>query len=309
MDSLEAGQSRHLLPALPYDHAALGRRRRAYSQGDKVNFIYRIIAAISLALALAALSGCETTTAGGAVGANRSQLMLVSSEQLNQMAAQSYAKLQADASRKGTLNQDRAMLARVRTIASRLQPQTAVFRRDAPGWKWEVNVISGNELNAFCMPGGKIMVYSGLINQLRLTDDELAIVLGHEISHALREHSREQVSQAIAAQTAIGIGAALFGLGEGSASVANAGYEALIATRFSRTDEAEADRIGLELTARAGYDPRAGITLWQKMIAASQGGRPPEFLSSHPAEASRVQQIQTLLPTVMPLYDAARRRG
>jgi len=272
-------------------------------------FIYRMIAAISLGLALAALSGCETTTAGGAVGANRSQLMLVSSEQLNQMAAQSYAKLQADASRKGTLNQDRAMLARVRAIASRLEPQTAVFRRDAPGWKWEVNVISGNELNAFCMPGGKIMVYSGLINQLRLTDEELAIVLGHEISHALREHSREQVSQAIAAQTAIGIGSALLGLGEGSASVANAAYEALIATRFSRTDENEADRIGLELTARAGYDPRAGITLWQKMIAASQGGRPPEFLSSHPAEASRVQQIQSLLPAVMPLYEAARRRG
>ena len=271
--------------------------------------IYRMIAAISLGLALAALGGCETTTTGGAVGANRSQLMLVSSEQLNQMAAQSYAKLQADASRKGTLNQDRAMLARVRAIASRLEPQTAVFRRDAPGWKWEVNVISGNELNAFCMPGGKIMVYSGLINQLRLTDDELAIVLGHEISHALREHSREQVSQAIAAQNAIGIGSALLGLGEGSANVANAGYEALIATRFSRTDEAEADRIGLELTARAGYDPRAGITLWQKMIAANQGGRPPEFLSSHPADASRVQQIQSLLPAVMPLYETARRRG
>ncbi|MBI3053320.1 MAG: M48 family metallopeptidase [Betaproteobacteria bacterium] len=272
-------------------------------------FIYRMIAAISLGLALAALSGCETTTAGGAVGANRSQLMLVSSEQLNQMAAQSYAKLQADASRKGTLNQDRAMLARVRTIASRLQPQTAVFRRDAPGWQWEVNVITANELNAFCMPGGKIMVYSGLVNQLRLTDDEIAIVLGHEISHALREHSREQVSQAIAAQTAIGIGSALFGLGESSANIANAGYEALIATRFSRTDENEADRIGLELTARAGYDPRAGITLWQKMIAANQGGRPPEFLSSHPADASRVQQIQSLLPAVMPLYETARRRG
>ena len=271
--------------------------------------VYRIVAAISLGLSLATISGCETTTTGGAVGANRSQLMLVSSAQLDQMAAQSYAKLQANASRKGTLNQDRAMLQRVRTIASRLEPKTAVFRRDAPGWKWEVNVITGNELNAFCMPGGKIMVYSGLINQLRLTDDEIAIVLGHEISHALREHSREQVSQAIAAQTAIGIGAALFGLGEGSASVANAGYEALIATHFSRTDENEADRIGLELAARAGYDPRAGVTLWQKMINASRGGRPPEFLSSHPAEAGRVQQIQALLPTVMPLYDAARRRG
>ena len=249
------------------------------------------------------------TSTGGAVGANRPQLMLVSSEQLNQMAAQSYAKLQSDASHKGALNQDRALLQRVRAIATRLEPQTGVFRADAPGWKWEVGVISSKELNAFCMPGGKIMVYSGLINQLHLSDDEIAIVLGHEISHALREHSREQVSQAMAAQTAIGIGAALLGLGEGSASVANAGYQALIATRFSRADESEADRIGLELTARAGYDPRAGVTLWQKMINASQGGRAPEFLSSHPAEASRVQQIQALLPTVIPLYEAARRRG
>ena len=270
---------------------------------------FKVFSALLFGSSLAMLSGCETTTSGGIVGANRSQLMLVSSAQLDQVAAQSYSKLQSDASRKGTLNQDHAMLQRVRAIASRLEPQTRVFRPDAPGWNWEVNVITGNELNAFCMPGGKIMVYSGLINQLHLSDDEIAIVLGHEIAHALREHSREQVSQAMAAQTVIGVGAALFGLGQGSAGVANAGYEALIATRFSRTDESEADRIGLELTARAGYDPRAGVTLWQKMVTASQGGRPPEFLSSHPAEASRVQQIQALLPTVMPLYDAARRRG
>jgi len=133
-------------------------------------------------------------------------------------------------------------------------------------------------------------------------------VLGHEIAHALREHSREQVSQAMAAQTTIGLGAALFGLGQGSADLAGAGYQALLATRFSRTDETEADRIGLELTARAGYDPRAGVTLWQKMIAANSGGRPPEFLSSHPADASRIQVIQSLLPTVIPLYAASQRR-
>lgn len=257
--------------------------------------------------ALGILGGCETTTSGGAVGADRKQLMLVSSQELDQMSTQAYAKLRAEAAGKGALNQDQAMLQRVRAIAARIQPQTRVFRADAPAWKWEVNVISSNELNAFCMPGGKIMFYSGLINQLKLTDNEIAVVMGHEIAHALREHSREQVSQAMAAQTAIGIGAALFGLGEGSAGLANAGYEALIASRFSRNDESEADRIGLELTARAGYDPRAGVTLWQKMMSASQGGRPPEFLSSHPAEASRVQQIQTLLPTVLPLYEAARR--
>jgi Zn-dependent protease with chaperone function len=207
----------------------------------------RFVATLSLCLSALALGGCETTTAGGAVGADRSQLMRVSSEQMDQMSVQGYAKLKSQASAKGALNKDQAMLQRVRTIASRLEPQTRTFRPDAPGWKWEVNVIESNELNAFCMPGGKIMVYSGLISQLRLSDDEIAIVLGHEIAHALREHSREHVSQAMAAQ--------------------------------------------------------AG--LWQKMINASKGGQPPEFLSSHPAEASRVQQIQALLPTVMPLYVAA----
>jgi predicted Zn-dependent protease len=156
------------------------------------------------------------------------------------------------------------------------------------------------------MPGGKIMVYTGLATQLKLSDDELAVVIGHEMSHALREHSREQVSQAIAAQTAIGVGTALLGLGQGSADIAGADYQSLIATRFSRTDENEADRMGLELTARAAYDPRAGVTLWQKMIDASGGSQPPEFLRSHPTGASRVQTIQSLLPTVTPLYEAAR---
>ena len=271
--------------------------------------ILHLFIAMLLSVSLGMLGGCTTTTASGAVGANRPQLMLISSDKLNQMAAQSYTKLKSDATGKGALNQDAAMLERVRAVAARIEPQTGVFRQDAPGWKWEVNVISSNELNAFCMPGGKIMFYSGLINKLHLSDDEIAIVMGHEISHALREHSREQVSQAIAAQTAIDIGAALLGLGAGSSDLANVGYEKFIATKFSRTDESEADRIGLELSARAGYDPRAGISLWQKMIQASRGaGRPPEFLSTHPAEENRVQQIESLLPTVMPLYEAAHQK-
>jgi len=269
----------------------------------------RLITAISFCLALAAVSGCASTTEGGAVGAQRSQLMLVSSNELEDMAAQSYAKLKADASGKGELNRDAAMLKRVRAIAMHLKPQTAIFRKDAPAWNWEVNVISSKELNAFCMPGGKIMFYSGLINQLKLSDDEIAIVMGHEIAHALREHSREQVSQAMAAQTAISVGTALLGLGQVSADISNTVYQALIATKFSRTDESEADEIGLELTARSGYDPRAGVTLWQKMIAANSGGTPPEFMSTHPAEASRVQKIQSLLPTVIPLYEAAHKQG
>ncbi len=268
------------------------------------------ILSISLicATAVVLLGGCETTTSGGAVGGDRKQLLLVSSQELDQMSAQAYTKLKTDAAAQGTLNQDRALLQRVSMIASRLEPQTRVFRADAPGWKWEVNVISSAQVNAFCMPGGKIMVYSGLVKRLNLNDDELAAVIGHEMSHALREHSREQVSQALAAQTAIGIGAALFGLGQGSADLAGAGYQALIATRFSRTDENEADRMGLELMARAGFDPRAGVSLWQKMINAQNGSQPPALLSSHPTDASRIQAMQSLLPTVMPLYMAARGR-
>jgi predicted Zn-dependent protease len=261
---------------------------------------------IGFCLGFLLLAGCETTTSGGAVGADRSQLMLVSSSELDQMAAQGYAKLLADAAHAGTLNRDAAMLKRVRAVASRIEPQTAVFRRDAPSWKWEVNVLNSAEMNAFCMPGGKIAFYSGLINQLHLTDNEIAIVMGHEISHALREHSREQASQAMAAQATIGIGAALLGLGQGPADLAGTGYQALVATRFSRTDEAEADRMGLELAARAGYDPHAGVSLWQKMIAADGGAQQPEFLSSHPADENRVREIEALLPAVMPLYQAAR---
>lgn len=267
----------------------------------------KTVAAFFLGLSLLNLSGCETTTSGSDVGADRSQLLLVSSAQLDQMAVQAYSKLKADSTTKGVLNKDQAMLKRVRGVSNRLQARTGVFRKDAPGWNWEVNVISSDALNAFCMPGGKIMVYSGLITRLKMTDSELAVVLGHEIAHALREHSREQVSQAMAAQAAIGVGATVLGVGNAGASMAGSGYQALVATRFSRNHESEADRIGLELTARAGYDPRAGITLWQKMISANQGGRPPEFLSSHPAEASRVREIEKLLPTVMPLYEAAAR--
>ena len=265
------------------------------------------LATTLLVFAFLQLCGCATTTQPGAVGAERKQLLLVSSEDMDKMSAQSYAKLTNEAQKKGALNTDPALTERVRKIATRIEPQTGVFRRDAPKWKWEVNVVSTEELNAFCMPGGKIIFYSGLITRLKLTDDEIAIVMGHEIAHALREHSREQVSQAMAAQTAIGIGTALLGLGGGSAELGNTVYDTLIATKFSRVDESEADRIGLELAARAGYDPRAGVSLWKKMMSASQGGQQPEFLSTHPAEANRIQQIESLLPTVMPLYEAARK--
>ena len=206
---------------------------------------FRAVPGIAVCLSALLLSGCATTTESGAIGADRRQLLLVSSEELNQMAEQAYAEMKTGAQDEGILNEDPALLRRVQVIADRIRPQTQVFRADAPSWNWEVNVLESEQLNAFCMPGGKIMFYSGLIEQLELSDDEIAVVMGHEIAHALREHSREQMSQALAAQTAIGIGAVLFGLGEASTQLAGTGYQALIATRFSRTDETEADRIGL----------------------------------------------------------------
>lgn len=281
---------------------------RAIERSRSNAFASGAAATILLLAAGLGLSGCKSTTEAGAVGAERRQLLLISSSQLEQLAAQSYAQLQSEAARDGKLNTDPVLTQRVRAIAKRIQPHTAVFRRDAPGWKWEVNVINSDELNAFCMPGGKIAFYSGLIRQLALNDNEIAVVMGHEIAHALREHSREQVSQAIAAQTTINVGAALLGLGSGSTELAGTAYQALIATRFSRVDESESDRIGLELSSRAGYDPRAGITLWQKMLKANQGARAPAFLSTHPAESARIQQIEALLPTVLPLYEASRGR-
>jgi len=268
--------------------------------------LYKLITVVLTVATLGVTASCQSTTSGGAVGANRQQFLLVSSGQLNHMAARAYNQLLAESAKKGALNTDAALTKRVRAIATRITPQTRVFRADAPGWKWEVNTITSKELNAFCMPGGKIMFYSGLIQTLKLSDDEIAVVMGHEIAHALREHSREQVSQAMAAQATIGIGAALLGLGDLTANLASTVYEALIATRFSRSDESEADRIGLELSARAGYDPRAGIMLWKKMLSVSQGGSPPELLSTHPAEGRRIEQIESLLPTVMPLYEAAK---
>lgn len=265
------------------------------------------VAALCLSSLPPLLGGCASTTSEGAVGAGRKQLLLVSPQQMDEIAAQAYTKLKAEAKAENALNSDLALLQRVQAIAGRLIPQTAVFRPDAPKWNWEVNVINSDQVNAFCMPGGKIALYSGLATQLKLSDDEIAVVLGHEISHALREHSREQVSQELAAKAAIGLGAAVFGLGQTSADLADVGYKALISTRFSRQDEEEADHIGLELMARAGYDPRAGVTVWRKMMQADHGPRPPAFLSTHPTDESRVKTVEALLPQVIPLYQAAKR--
>jgi predicted Zn-dependent protease len=261
------------------------------------------------ALALAALAGCTgmNTTQSGAVGVNRTQYMssMVPSQALEQEATQQYADILKQAQAKGLLDRDAKQLARVRAISQRLIAQTPVFRPDASGWQWEVHVLSSSEVNAWCMPGGKIAVYTGLISQIKPTDDELAAVLGHEIAHALREHARERVSQ----QMATNLGLSVLSIATGSSVASDLG-EQLTSVMFtlpnSRTHETEADRMGVELAARAGYDPRAAVTLWQKMGAAEQGNAPPEILSTHPSAASRISDLQTAAQQVLPLYEQSK---
>jgi predicted Zn-dependent protease len=260
-------------------------------------------------LAVLALASCQTvqTTQPGAVGVEREQSMLLSSAQVDKSAAQAYQQEMKKAAGKNVLNRDSAQVARVRAIAQRLIPATAAFRPDAPRWAWETNVITSNDVNAWCMPGGKIAVYTGLIEKLKVTDDELAAVMGHEIAHALREHGRERASQAMAQSIALSIGGALLGLGDSSVQLAQIITDVTFNLPNSREHEIEADRVGVELAARGGYDPRAAITLWQKMGQVGGAG-PPQFLSTHPAPQNRQKDLTAYAARVMPLYEAARKR-
>ena len=252
------------------------------------------------------LTGCETvsTTTPGAVGVDRKQMMFVTEAEVEQGATAAYAAELDKARQKGELNADAAQTARVRTISERLIRQTPEFRPDAAQWAWSVNVQKSAQLNAYCMPGGKIMVYSGLIDKLKLSDAELATVIGHEMAHALREHSREAVSRARAEQLGLGALAQIAGLSNTSANIAGALTQITFNLPHSRVQESEADRIGLELMARAGYDPQAALSLWQKMGQASQNGT-PAFLSTHPSDNRRLADLRSLLPRVQPLYEAA----
>ena len=260
-----------------------------------------LLLAGALASALWA-AGCSTvqTTQPGAVGITRTQSMAVSREQIDQASVEAYNKLLQEARAKNALNQDAALLARVQGIARRLITQTAVFRPDAPGWRWEVNVFHSDQVNAFCMAGGKIGIYTGLVTKLQITDAELAAVMGHEMAHALREHVREQVSLQYAAQ----LPALLIAMVTGSQALAQLGdmvSDVTLGLPRSRQAELEADEMGVELAARAGYDPRAAITLWQKMSRVG-GARPPEFLSTHPSAASREAELTRAAQVVFPLY-------
>jgi len=233
----------------------------------------------------------------------------VSADQVEQGAGQQYRSMMQQASSKRALApMEHPQLQRLRYIAERIIPFTPECNERARQWKWEVNLIGSQDLNAFCMPGGKIAFFYGILAKLQLNDDEVATIMGHEAAHALLEHAREQMGKNFVTQNGLRLGAAILGLGSVGDLAAQVGANVL-SLKFSRNDESEADALGLIMSARAGYDPRAGVTLWQKMMAANGGKGGPGFLSTHPTNADRIQDIEGRMARVMPMYEAAQKPG
>ena len=261
-------------------------------------------------LSAGALLGAATLLPAAAqveVGKPSSLRKLVPADTLEGAAARQYAQMLAEARAKNALAPDgHAQLGRLRAIASQLIPFAEPWNSRARNWRWEVNLFGSKQLNAFCMPGGKIAFYSGILDQLRLNDDEVAMIMGHEMAHALREHARERLAKTQAANIGLSLGAQLLGLGDFSGLAANLGTQ-LLTLKFSREDESEADLVGLELAARGGFEPRASISLWQKMLAAGGGSSGPGFLSTHPSGPNRIHDLEANLPKVQGLYERARR--
>ena len=262
-------------------------------------------AALSLCLAMPSAASAQAADTG--VQVRKPKLMVVPESMVNRTAEQQYVQMKQQAAARGLLNRDAPQVRRVRVIAQKLIAHGRRFNAESGNWAWEVNVIDSPTINAFCMPGGKIMVFRGIIDTLQLTDDELAAVIGHEIAHALLQHGRARMSEAVLKNVGVNLAAMYFGLGDlGAAALAQAAQLA-ITLPYSRGHETDADLAGIELAARGGYDPRAAVTLWRKMAAAGQG-QPPQFLSTHPGHANRIREIEANLPKVLPLYEQSRVR-
>jgi predicted Zn-dependent protease len=272
--------------------------------------VLHVLLASSVALSALALAPAMARE-GVNVGANSPMTKLVPAEGLERSAGQQYAQMVQQAAAKNALaSANHPQLRRLRTIAQRIIPLAVAWNPRARDWRWEVNLFGSPQINAFCMPGGKIAFYTGILEQLKLSDDEVAMVMGHEIAHALREHARERIAKNTATQGVARLGGAvvagIFGVDPHLTDMVARGGANLLTLEFSREDESEADLVGMELAARAGYDPRSGVSLWQKMSAASKGA-PPQWLSTHPSGKSRIAEIEKNLPKVMPLYERARK--
>lgn len=240
------------------------------------------------------------------VGKSSALRNLVPAQELETAAGRQYGQMMAEAQSKGALAPaSDPQLQRLRNIARRQIPHALPWNDRARRWQWEVNLIRSDQVNAFCMPGGKIAFYSGILDKLKLSDDEAAMIMGHEMAHALREHARERVAKTNATGMGLSIAAQLLGLGQLGDVAANLGTQ-LLSLKYSRDDETEADLVGLELAARSAYEPRASVTLWQKMAAAG-GGAGPGFLSTHPSGPNRIRELEANLPKVQHLYEQARK--
>ena len=260
-----------------------------------------------LLLGLTPLAGVYAQD-GVDVGRESAFAKLVPAAKVEQEAALQYDQLKAQAAAHKALAPDtHPQLVRLRRIAQKIIPLATPWNTQAAKWKWEINLIGSRQVNAFCMPGGKIAFYTGILDQLKLTDDEAAVVMGHEIAHALREHARARMGKSAATSLGASILGQVLGTGALGQQVINGGAQ-LLTLKFSRGDESEADLIGMELAARAGYDPRSAVTLWRKMGQLSKNA-PPEWLSTHPAGNTRIADIEANLPRVMPLYEKAREKG
>lgn len=240
------------------------------------------------------------------VGSSSGLRKLVPAETLETSARQQYAQVLADARAKGALAPEgHPQLQRLLTIAQKLIPHTVSWNPRSRDWKWQVNLIGSKQINAWCMPGGKIAFYTGILDQLKLNDDEVAMIMGHEMAHALREHARERLAKSQATSIGLSIASQLLGLGSLGDVAANLGTQ-LLTLKYSRDDETESDLVGLEIAARGGYRPEASVSLWQKMQAANSNGS-PSFLSTHPSGTNRIQELEANLPKVQHLYEQARR--
>lgn len=240
------------------------------------------------------------------VGSASSLRKLVPAETLEKSAAQQYQQMLQQAKAKRALAPaNHPQLQRLHAIAQRLIPHAAPWNERARQWRWEVNLIGSPQINAFCMPGGKIAFYTGILDQLKLTEDEAAMVMGHEMAHALREHARERIAKTQGTNLALRLGSQLLGLGDLGNVAASLGGQ-LLTLQFSRSDESEADLVGLELAARAGYNPAASVSLWKKMgnaTGSKQGGL--AFLSTHPSGPARIRELEQNVPRVEGLYRQA----
>ena len=262
------------------------------------------------AMGFSLFSGQGWAREGVEVGKESAFAKLVPAADVEKSAVQQYQQMLQQAASKNALGPDgHPQVVRLREIANKIIPHSYDWNPRARQWKWEINLIGSNQINAFCMPGGKIAFFTGILNQLSLTDDEVAMVMGHEIAHALREHARERMGKSAATQGLSRLGGAvvsgLFGIDPRLTDMVAREGANLLTLKFSREDETEADLVGMELGARAGYDPRAGVSLWQKMSAANKNA-PPQWLSTHPSGATRIQEMEANMPKVLPLYERSR---